>query len=200
MCFSVPRHRPPGLPAFLAPLERQSWVTYIEPPPAEASAPVDVVKYLARYLTGGPISDYRITRHDGQHVCFAARTGTTHGGSDETEEVSLPASEFVRRWCLHILPKGFTKSRRFGGWSNYHRPRYVKECRRLMDVDEGALSETDSPNDSVEDGQNAGPVGPKCPQCNSVLERLERVFRTSWRDVFAGESCPAWYRTRDRAG
>ena len=64
--------------AFLAPLEQKSWVTYIEAPPNAASQPADVVKYLARYLTGGPISDWRITEYNGRDVTFTARTGDTY--------------------------------------------------------------------------------------------------------------------------
>ena len=44
---------------WLKPLEAITWVAYIEPPPTEHSTPEHVVKYLARYLTGGPISDRR---------------------------------------------------------------------------------------------------------------------------------------------
>ena len=63
-------------------MEAKTWVTYIEPPPPESSQPSDIVKYLARYLTGGPISDGRMVNYlDGQ-VTFQARTGKTHGGSD----------------------------------------------------------------------------------------------------------------------
>jgi hypothetical protein len=43
--------------AWLAPLENIDWVTYIEAPKNNDSSPEHVVKYLARYLTGGPISD-----------------------------------------------------------------------------------------------------------------------------------------------
>ena len=89
---------------FLKPLESKSWVTYIQPPPTESSQPADIVKYLARYLTGGPISDHRLVSYENGQVTFTARTGTTQGGSDEIEKVSLPVQEFVRRWCLHILP------------------------------------------------------------------------------------------------
>jgi hypothetical protein len=47
------------------------------------------------------------------HVLSTLRDNTRwqHGGSDEVEDVELPALEVVRRWCLHILPKGFTKRR-----------------------------------------------------------------------------------------
>ena len=120
---------------WLKPLEEISWVTYIQPPP-ENSSPEHVVKYLARYLTGGPISDRRLVSHEDGIVTFSARIGKTHGGSDETEEVELTGAEFVRRWCLHILPKGYTKTRRFGGYSNHHRQRYIAECRELLAVAE----------------------------------------------------------------
>ncbi len=71
----------------------------------ETSQPEDVVKYLARYLTGGPISDRRLVSHDGRQVVFTARKGTTHGGSDETEEVSVPLmSLYVAGVCTFCRP------------------------------------------------------------------------------------------------
>jgi len=47
--------------------------------------------------------------------------------------------EIARLWSMHILPKGFTKSRRYGGYSNHHRDRYMKQCAVLLDVQEGSL-------------------------------------------------------------
>jgi len=185
---------------FLSPLESKSWVTYIQPPPTESSAPSDIVKYLARYLTGGPISDARLMKYEDGRVTFTARTGTTHGGSDETEEVELPAQEFVRRWCLHILPPGFTKTRCYGGWSNHHSTRYVAECRDLLpsadDVARGeALCAEASPD--VADAESRGR---RCPTCDGELELIERVHRTSWRDIFSGSDCPSWNTFRERPG
>ncbi len=186
---------------FLAPLEAQSWVTYIQPPP-DASTPAAVVKYLARYLTGGPISDQRITHIDQRSVTFTARTGTTRGGSDETEDVQLSAEEFVRRWSLHVLPKGFTKSRRFGGWSNHHRQRYVDQCRALFGETVQPAEQTTPTDESVAavESDAADEFARSCPTCGHALERLERVHRTSWRDVFASNLCPAWYRTKESSG
>ena len=184
---------------FLRPLESKSWVTYIEPPPT-TSRPEDIVKYLARYLTGGPISDRRLVSYDGRQVVFTARKGTTHGGSDETEQVTMPAGEFVRRWCLHILPAGFTKSRRFGGWSSQHRERYLEQCRRLraeLTADHPDMSEPgviDAAACSVELCERP------CPTCGHGLELLESVHRTSWRDIFNSDDRPAWYRIKDRGG
>jgi hypothetical protein len=184
---------------YLAPLEKQSWVTYIQPPPTESSQPEDIVKYLARYLTGGPISDARLVSYEDGQVTFTARTGTTHGGSDETEEVTIPAVEFVRRWCLHILPKGFTKTRGFGGWSNHHSRRYVAECLELRQQAGPARMDVSSPNETSDEDTDV-PVGPPCPICGGELERLERVHRTSWRDIFSSDDCPSWYSFRESPG
>ena len=62
---------------FLAPLEGKSWVTYIQPLPTESSQPQDIVKYLARYLTGSPVSDARLLSCTDGKVAFTARTGKT---------------------------------------------------------------------------------------------------------------------------
>ncbi|NJN05407.1 MAG: IS91 family transposase, partial [Rhodobacteraceae bacterium] len=99
-------------------LRETNWVSYIEPPVGERSDPRTVVKYLARYLTGGPISDARIVSADEHQVTFLAREGKTPGGEDARIPVSVPLAEFVRRWSLHVLPRGYTKTRYFGGYGN----------------------------------------------------------------------------------
>lgn len=191
--------------AFLDPLERKSWVTYIQTPPTEDSRPEDIVKYLARYLTGGPISDNRLVSIDDGWVRFIDRTGTTHGGSEETEVVELPVVEFVRRWCLQILPRGFTKTRSVGGWNNHHRRRYVAECLGLLQQ----KPESSHPGTSLSELQAACALAEErvlrvraCPVCGKALERLESVHRNSWREVFSfhSEYRPTWYRPWETSG
>ncbi len=191
---------------FLAPLEQQSWVTYIQPPPTESSQPQDIVKYLARYLTGGPIADSRVVDYDDSRVTFTARCGTTQGGSNETEEIEVPVLEFIRRWRLHILPKGFTKTRCFGGWSNHHSRRYVAECDELLQTNDADGSNKASPtvasdepvasDDELNDGYRP------CPTCGGEMERLEHAHRTSWKDVFHFDcnERPSWYRPWESSG
>ena len=67
---------------WLKPLEAITWLAYIEPPPNETCRPERVAKYLARYLTGGPISDRRIVSHENGFVTSLARVGKTTGGND----------------------------------------------------------------------------------------------------------------------
>jgi len=164
--------------------EEISWVTYIQKPP-ENSSPEHVVKYLARYMTGGPISDRRLASHEDGIVTFSARTGKTHGGSDETENVELTGIEFVRRWSLHILPKGYTKTRRFGGYSNHHRQRYITECRELLDVVES--------NPAAEAVSPEVPREHLCPNCNIPLRLVSYIDRPGWAVVMNGPHRPNWY-------
>jgi hypothetical protein len=101
-----------------------NWVSHIEPPRSEESRPEHVVRYLTRYLTGGPISDYRITATDAESVTFLAREGRTVGGEDVQVPCTLPRDEFVRRWCLHVQSDQLTKTRYFGDGLGRCRDRY----------------------------------------------------------------------------
>jgi len=97
--------------SLLLKLESTEWVSYIQPPPIQADgqpcSAEHVLKYLARYLTGGPISEGRIIAADQDEVTFWAREGKTPGGDNQRVPIRLPTIEFTRRWCLHILPKGY---------------------------------------------------------------------------------------------
>ena len=59
----------------IANLTDRDWVVYIEGPPSEKSSPEHVLKYLARYLTGGPISDRRLIGESNGKVAFWASVG-----------------------------------------------------------------------------------------------------------------------------
>lgn len=170
---------------WLKPFEEISWVTYIQKPP-ENSSPEHVVKYLARYMTGGPISDRRLVSHEDDIVTFSARIGTTHGGSDETEKIPLSGAKFVRRWSLHILPKGYTKTRRFGGYSNHHRQRYITECRELL-----AITESTSTGETASDDDT--PLEHLCPNCNIPLQCVWRIDRPGWYVIMNGPHRPKFY-------
>jgi len=114
-----------SLAELLSELASRDWVVYIEPPPHENASAEQVLKYLARYMAGGPISDRRLVAHQAGKVTFLARSRDKpkDGGRAKQVPVTLRGDAFVRRWCLHILPRGFTKVRRFGGYTNRHRNR-----------------------------------------------------------------------------
>jgi hypothetical protein len=172
--------------AWLKPLEAISWVTYIQPPPTADSSPENVLKYLARYLTGGPISDRRLVSHEDGRVTFWARKGTTQGGSDELAEVELSGAEFVRRWSLHILPKGFTKTRRFGSFINHHAQRYLAACREL--VPSTGTSAVPPP-----DHEPTQPTGQRCPHCDGEMLWVAGDDSPGWHVVMSSAARPGWY-------
>jgi len=120
--------------AWLKPSRDADWVVFIEPPPTKNANPEHVLKYLARYLTGGPISDRRLIAHQDGEVTFWAR-GQDKQSGNQRQPYTLTGAEFTRRWTLHILPKGFVKSRCFGGFSCRHRKAYLRRCRLLLGCD-----------------------------------------------------------------
>lgn len=194
---------------FLQPLREVDWVTFLQPPPVSndgtsVASPAHVLKYLARYLTGGPLSERRLLAHEDGEVTFLARTGKTTGGSREQQPVTLSGIEFVRRWTQHILPKGCVKSRRYGGFSNRHRERYLAECRALLPpapepdttAVPGTQSTPDEPAADAPEPNSTEPAdrrAPACPSCGVHMLRLTAEPRPSWRDIMAGPHRPPWY-------
>ena len=173
-------------------LKATDWNVFIEGPPHGSSDPRNVVKYLARYISGGPIADRRIIKVDERRVTFWARPKTSNRkrrGMNRPERYRLTGDEFVRRWCLHILPRGFTRCRRYGGFHNHHRAEYLTRCRRLI----GAKSPMDTNLDRTEDpsvdhAPPDSPPSPTCPKCEMATTFVSQQSRPSWKDIFFSAS------------
>jgi len=168
-------------------LRDQDWVVYIEGPPSETSSPEHVLKYLARYLTGGPISDKRLIAESDGKVAFLARAGD---GSDKQIRVERTGVEFVRLWSLHILPKGFTKSRFFGGWSNNQQASFLNRCGKLRStlISLPLVKPAEVPKKS----EQKEATNHLCPKCESAMELESSQQRPSWRVLFTGPTHPEW--------
>jgi hypothetical protein len=187
--------------AFTDRLLSVEWVSYIEPPPSRSSHPNHVVRYLTRYLTGGPISDARIVAADPQSVTFLAREGSKTGGERTQVPITTTTEEFVRRWCLHIQPNQLTKTRYFGGWSNARREAYLEQCASQMEaaevpIDDRLLEFTPAELLSTMPAATGSDESLTCSHCGS--QRLELVAATSkpsWKTVLRpdSETCPSWY-------
>ncbi len=185
--------------AFVNNLQSKSWVAYIQPPPTATSCADQVVNYLTRYLTGGPISDHRIVTASRESVTFLARDGKRIGGQREQIEVTLPIDNFVRRWCLHIQPDQLTKTRYFGGWSNNRRGDYQKCCRELLE----SLDRTSVVADQRQIEPPRWNDRPEitCVHCGSDrMVLLSATPKPSWKELFWREDgrCPGWYAERQR--
>jgi hypothetical protein len=185
---------------FLRKLHSTEWVSYIQPPPqsgtGQACAPKQVLKYLARYLTGGPISDGRIIAADETEVTFWAREGKTTGGDRRCTAVTLSTLEFTRRWSLHILPRGYTKTRRFGGWSNRRRDTYLERCAILLQASSVPFSASATEFDPLtllDDEHGEREACPQCPVCGGQMQLIDRREKPSWSAIMTSAYRPIWY-------
>ena len=185
--------------SFIEKLESKSWVAYIQPPPSETSSANQVVRYLTRYLTGGPISDYRIVSASEEEVTFMAREGTRSGGERHQVPNTLTIREFVQKWCLHIQPEQLTKTRYFGGWCNNRQAAYRARCQALL----AAIGRTPNSMEETEAAAGSPPDQPDlvCEHCGSErMEQLSQRAKPSWRELLwrESETCPSWYATLQR--
>jgi hypothetical protein len=107
-------------------LHRQDWVVYAKP---AFGGPRQVLRYLGRYTHRVAISNHRLVSFDGERVTFRWKD-YAHGS--KTRPMTLMATEFLRRFFLHVLPKGFVRIRHFGFLGNRFRAARVKLCRQLL--------------------------------------------------------------------
>ncbi len=178
--------------AWLQPLAECDWVVFIEPPPSDEAEPSQILKYLARYLSGGPISDRRLIAHQDGKVTFWAR-GRDKQTGNQREPYTLRGDDFTRCWAMHILPKGFVKSRCFGGFSCRNRKAYLDRCRQLLDAQGAPPASADRAAMDAKNPEVESPSTPRCPRCQTSMECVLPGPRASWSKVFGGPHCPSWY-------
>src|SRR5215472_2025162 len=109
--------------AWLRPLHRQDWVVYLKRP---FGGPEYVVHYLGRYTHRVAISNHRLVSFADGQVTFSWRDSGHH---NEQKLLTLSSDEFLRRFLLHILPKGFVRIRNFGFLANRKRAKHPQSWR-----------------------------------------------------------------------
>lgn len=142
------------------------WVVYAKPP---FGGPEQVLRYLARYTHRVAISNHRILSVDGDEVTFRWKD-YAHGNQNKT--MTLKATEFLRRFLLHVLPKGFVRIRFFGFLANRQRANYLQTCRDVLEAGGTSVVAPSPvvPADSIE-------RLPQCPVCHyGVLRTVERLL------------------------
>ena len=110
----------------LAASVKTDWVVYAKPP---FGGPAQVLRYLARYTHRVAISNRRLIALEDGKVRFLWKD-YAQGGCEKT--MTLDASEFLRRFLLHVLPSGFVRIRHYGFLSNRLRHEKVAVCRTLL--------------------------------------------------------------------
>jgi len=164
--------------AYLTPLRNTEWVVYAKRPFA---GPEAVLAYLARYTHRVAISNSRLTAFDGQTVTLKWKDYRAKA-ADRQKLMTLQAPEFIRRFLLHVLPKGFHRIRHYGLFANGGRSENLARARELLDVEapqNEPITETHDP---------AKPLGQPCPSCGGPMILI---------DTFAPGQDP--HRPRPRA-
>jgi hypothetical protein len=135
------------------------WVVYAKPP---FGGPEQVLKYLARYTHRVAISNRRLVALEDGDVKFHWKD-YAHGGGQKT--MTLKATEFIRRFLLHVLPSGFVRIRHYGFLANRVCREKLALCRALLRVEmtpEPTASESSvGPQEIVEEV----PAANVCPSC-----------------------------------
>jgi Putative transposase len=143
---------------FLRQLHRQDWVVYAKP---AFGGPTKVLRYLGRYTHRIAISNHRLLAFDGEGVTFRWKD-YAHGGKQRT--MTLLGTEFLRRFFLHVLPKGFVRIRYFGFLANRIRARCLPLCQQLL------ASDRPPPSSSSETTSNW-----HCPNCGAAMIVTHRL-------------------------
>jgi len=151
----------------LSPVRKKRWVVYAKPPFA---GPEAVLAYLSRYTHRVAISNRRLIGFDEAGVTFRFKD-YRRAGADRQQVMTLAADEFIRRFLLHVLPRGFHRIRHYGLLAGATRKSHLERARRLLAVaPPAAIDAPDEPDD----------LRPPCPCCGGrmvVIETFERWCR-----------------------
>jgi Putative transposase/Transposase zinc-binding domain len=148
--------------SWLRPLFRKDWVVYSKPP---FGGPAYVLQYLGRYTHRVAISNHRLVSFADGHVTFRWRDSAHH---NQQKLMTLSLDEFLRRFLLHLLPKGFVRIRNFGFLANRQRASLLPLCFAAL----GSISPPAPPQASVnEPSSDRRP----CPYCGAPMVIVERL-------------------------
>ena len=155
--------------AFLNPLRKKKWFVYAKEPFA---GPRQVLAYLSRYTHRVAISNSRLLRADGKTVTFRVKNYRADGRARYTT-MTLDVAEFIRRFLLHVLPKGFHRIRHYGLLATGKRVDNIERARKLLGID----TANDNTTDEAPPGNAAGADLPPCPCCGAKLRIIETFLR-----------------------
>jgi Putative transposase/Transposase zinc-binding domain len=153
--------------SWLGPLYDKEWVVYAKPP---WKSPEHVLKYLARYTHRVAIGNSRLQSIDDGQVTF---TYKDYRHQSRQRTLTLAATEFIRRFMMHVLPSGFVRIRYYGFLANARRKDQLHKIRSLLGAPQSTIpaEESDAP---PQDGVEPLP-DQRCPHCQQGLMRTVEI-------------------------
>jgi hypothetical protein len=150
--------------AHLAPLRRTEWVVYAKRP---FGGPEAVLAYLSRYTHRVAIANSRLIAADQRGVTFKWKDYRIEG-RDRYKQMTLPMDEFIRRFLIHVLPKGLHRIRHYGLFAKGACAGNIARARELLAV----AKPEDTPTTAALD-----PDKPACPCCGGRMIIIEVFAR-----------------------
>jgi len=150
--------------AFLAPLRKKRWSIYAKRPFA---GPKAVLAYLSRYTHRVAISNRRLIAVDQRSVTFKVKDYRIEGAGRYTT-MTLDVGEFIRRFLIHVLPRGFHRIRHYGLFASGNRAETIVRARQLL----GLAAPVAEPAVEI-DPAAAQPLAQRCPCCGGRMFVIE---------------------------
>ena len=126
-----------------------------------------MLAYLSRYTHRVAISNGRLLRIDETSVTFRYKD-YRRGGADRQQVMTLSADEFIRRFLLHVLPKGFHRIRHYGLLAGATRNGVLAHVRQLLGV---------APPGTADGYAEPEDTRPPCPYCGGIMVVVETFER-----------------------
>ena len=152
---------------FLAPLKRTKWFVYSKRPFA---GPKAVLAYLARYTHRVAISNSCLIAADADSITFKVKDYRVEGPSRYTT-MTLEVGEFIRRFLIHVLPKGFHRIRHYGFLAGGARDKNIAQARQLLDV--AASTASNLEGEAAADDEPQAALATPCPCCGGRMIVIE---------------------------
>ncbi len=149
--------------AFIRNLKKVDWVVYAKPP---FGGPSRVLKYLSRYTHRVAISNSRLVSLRDGKVRFRWKD---YAQGSQKKTMTLEAAEFIRRFLLHVLPRGFVRIRHYGFLSNRLRHKKLALARSLLEAQKPKTVREDGGAEVSSEGKDRDCLcnrGRLCPSCN----------------------------------
>jgi hypothetical protein len=151
----------------LAPLRKAEWIVYSKRP---FGGPEAVLAYLARYTHRVAIANSRLIACDAETVTFKWKDYRAKG-SERYKTMALAIPEFIRRFLIHVLPKGFHRIRHYGCFGNTSRADNIARIRSLLRVHPAPRQ-----SDHAGTDESSPPAYP-CPRCGGRMIVIETFSR-----------------------
>jgi predicted Zn-ribbon and HTH transcriptional regulator len=153
---------------FLQPMRKIDWVVYAKEPFA---GPKAVLAYLSRYTHRIAISNSRLIGFDERNVTFKVKDYRVKGAGRHTT-MTLATSEFIRRFLIHVLPRGQHRIRHYGFFGNGNRAANIARIRQLLGV---RASDKDHVNNTGNTVEPVRTLALPCPCCGGQLNIINTI-------------------------